>query len=105
MRLLLLFLALPLPLAAQESSLFPRFSITGGTSPASFETNARIDPETTLAAAGTEISLARPLGRAPRRGLPRFRCRCAPSRRHVPAASFFPAPRGARQQITRTITF
>ena len=48
MRLLLLVLVLPLPLAAQESPLFPRASVTGGVSPASFETNGRIDPETTL---------------------------------------------------------
>lgn len=37
MRLLFLLLAFTLPLAAQESLLFPRFSVTGGTSPGSFE--------------------------------------------------------------------
>ena len=105
MRLLLLFLALPLPLAAQESPLFPRFSITGGTSPASFETNARIDPETTLAAVGTEISFERDLGLADSRTLQRFSAQWRPFRRHELAATYFSAPRSGRQQITRTITF
>src|ERR1051325_8406969 len=105
MRLLLLFLALPLPLAAQESPLFPRFSITGGTSPASFETNARIDPETTLAAVGTEISFERALGLADSRTLQRFSAQWRPFRRHELAATYFSAPRSGRQQITRPITF
>jgi len=43
MRLLLVLALAAVPLSAQD--LFPRFSITGGTSPSSFETNVRIDPD------------------------------------------------------------
>jgi hypothetical protein len=105
MRLLLLFLASTLPLAAQESLLFPRFSVTGSTSPASFETNARIDPETTLAAVGTLVSFERDLGLEDSRTLQRFSAQWRPFRRHELAATYFSAPRSATRQITRNITF
>lgn len=105
MRLLLFFLAVTVPLGAQESLLFPRFSVTAGTSPSSFETNARIDPETTLAAAGTEVSFERDLGLEDARTLRRVSAQWRPFRRHELAATYFSAPRSGSEQITRDITF
>jgi hypothetical protein len=52
-RLTLLFL-FTVPAFGQD--LFPRFSITAGTSAAEFETNARIDPEGTGEAAGDALT-------------------------------------------------
>jgi hypothetical protein len=105
MRLLLLFLTFTLPLAAQESLLFPRFSVTGSTSPASFETNARIDPETTLSELGPEVGFERDLGLEDSRTLRRFSAQSRPFRRHELAATYFSAPRSGTEQITRNITF
>ena len=104
MRFLLLVLFLTLPLAAQESLLFPRFSITGGTSPGSFDTNARIDPELG-AQEGTLISFERDLGLDDSRTLQRFGVQWRPFNRHELAAAYFSAPRNGREQINRTIVF
>jgi len=99
-----LILLLALPLAAQESLLFPRFSVTGATSPGSFDTNARIDPETTDQA-GTLISFERDLGLDDSRTLQRFGMQWRPLRRHELAASYFSAPRDGQELINREILF
>jgi len=104
MRLLFLLFTVALPLAAQESLLFPRFSVTGGTSPGSFETNARIDPELG-AQEGTLVSFERDLGLEDSRTLQRFGVQWRPFNRHELAASYFSAPRSGSKQITRTIVF
>jgi hypothetical protein len=104
MRLLSLFCLLTIPLAAQESLLFPRFSVTGATSPASFETNARIDPET-AGGAGTQIGFERDLGLDDSRTLRRFGVQWRPFRRHELAATYFSAPRNGIELINRDILF
>jgi hypothetical protein len=104
MRLLFVLFAFALPLAAQESLLFPRFSVTGGTSPASFETNARIDPEFGVQE-GTLVSFEHDLGLEDSRTLQRFGVQWRPFNRHELAASYFSAPRSGREQINRTIVF
>src|SRR5687767_9145154 len=101
MRLAVLIL-LALPLSAQ--SLFPRFSITGGTSAANFDTNARIDPETT-GEQGTVVSFENDLGLEDSRTLQRFSAQWRPFARHELAASFFSAPRDGVEQIDREIVF
>lgn len=104
MRLLFLLLAFALPLAAQESLLFPRFSVTGGTSPASFDTKARIDPELG-ALVGTNLTLERDLGLDDSRNLTRLGVQWRPFRRHELAATYFSAPRRGHALIDRTIVF
>lgn len=101
MRLALLLL-LAVPLSAQ--SLFPRFSITGGTSPASFDTVARIDPET-AGEQGTVVSFEDDLGLDDSRTLQRFGVQWRPFARHELAASVFSAPREGVEQIDREIVF
>jgi len=104
MRLLFVFLFASLSAAAQDSLLFPRFSVTASSSPALFETNARIDPEVT-GQQGTLISLEHDLGLDDSRTLQRFSVQWRPFRRHELAATHFSAPRSATQPIVRTITF
>jgi len=104
MRLLFVFLFASVSAAAQESLLFPRFSVTASSSPASFETNARIDPEV-AGQQGTLISLERDLGLDHSRTLQRFAVQWRPFRRHELAAMHFSAPRSATRSIVRTITF
>src|SRR5436190_791768 len=104
MRLLFVFLFASLSAAAQDSLLFPRFSVTASSSPALFETNARIDPEVT-GQQGTLISLEHDLGLDDSRTLQRFSVKWRPFRRHELAATHFSAPRSATQPIVRTITF
>ncbi|HEX8172789.1 MAG TPA: hypothetical protein VF824_19795 [Thermoanaerobaculia bacterium] len=101
-RLFLVLLFTTVPLSAQ--SVFPRFSLTAATSPASFETNARIDPETT-GEAGTRIGFERDLGLEDSRTLQRFGLEWRPFRRHELAATYFSAPRRGFQQIDREIVF
>jgi hypothetical protein len=102
MRPLFLLLAFALPLSAQD--LFPRFSLTAATSPAEFETNARIDPEA-LDGAGTLVSFERDLGLEDSRTLQRFGLQWRPFRRHELAVTYFSAPRRGLEQIDRNITF
>jgi hypothetical protein len=104
MKRLLLCLALTLPLAAQDNGLFPRFSITGAQAPASFETNARIDPEI-AGGEGTLVSFERDLGLEDSRSLRRIGVQWRPFARHELAATYFSAPRVGFAQIDRTITF
>lgn len=108
MRRLALLLSLALPLTAQESALFPRFSITGSTGPAGFETNARIDPEAfpggeTLE--GTLVNFESDLGLEDERTLQRFAVQWRPFARHELSATYFSAPRSGSEQINRAITF
>jgi hypothetical protein len=93
---------LALPLFAQE--LFPRFTITGATSPAEFETNVRIDPDD-VDGAGTLVSFEDDLGLEDSRTLQRFGVQWRPFRKHELAATYFSAPRTGLEQIDRDITF
>jgi len=103
MRSLILLLALALPLSAQD--LFPRFSITAATSPAEFETNARIDPET-AGGAGTLVNFERDLGLEDSGTQRRFGLQWRPFHRHELALAYFSAPqRKGFAQIDREIVF
>jgi hypothetical protein len=104
MKRLLLFLAITLPLAAQDNGLFPRFSVIGGYAPADFETNARIDPQL-AGGEGTLVNFERDLGLEDSRTLRRFAVQWRPFARHELAATYFSAPRAGFQQINRNITF
>lgn len=101
MRLTLLLL-LALPLAAQD--LFPRFSVTGATAAANFDTNARIDPEVGEEE-GTLVNFEDDLGLEESRTLQRFGVQWRPFRRHELAATMFSAPREGFAVISRDITF
>jgi hypothetical protein len=100
----ILALTLASSLAAQESLLFPTFSITGASSPANFETNIRVDPETS-GEEGTEVSFERDLGLEDARTLQRVGVQWRPFRRHELAATYFSAPREGLEQIDREIVF
>lgn len=100
-RLALLFLV-AIPMSGQD--LFPRFSITGGTSPANFETNVRIDPEDT-SGSGTVVSFEDDLGLEDEKDVRRFGVQWRPFARHELAATFFSAPRSGFEQIDSEITF
>jgi hypothetical protein len=102
MRRLVLLLFLAAPAFAQD--LFPRFSVTAGGSKSSFETNVRIDPETT-AGAGTTVNFERDLGLEEERTLQRFGVQWRPFARHELAATHFSAPRSGFEQIDREIAF
>ena len=101
-RRLLFLIALTIPVAAQD--LFPRFSVTAGSSTGSFDTNARIDPETS-AEEGTQVSFERDLGLEDSKTLQRFTAQWRPFRRHELAATYFSAPREGMEQINRTVVF
>lgn len=101
MRLTILLL-LAFPLTAQE--LFPRFSLIGGSSTSSFDTNARIDPEGT-GEEGTLVSFENDLGLEDSTTLERFQLQWRPFARHELAATFFSAPREGMEQIDREIVF
>lgn len=108
MRRLAVLLVLALPLFAQDSNLFPRFSLIGSTGPSSFDTNVRIDPEMipggeTLQ--GTLINLESDLGLEDERTLRRYALQWRPFARHEVSAMVFSAPREGLQQIDREITF
>ena len=104
MRRLLLSVLFTLPLAAQDSLLFPRFSVTGSYAPSSFDTNARIDPDE-AAGEGTLVSFERDLGLEDTATLQRFGVQWRPFARHELAASYFSAPRSGFAQIDREIVF
>jgi hypothetical protein len=108
MRSAILFLVLAsvftTPLAAQDSILFPRFSLIGGSSASSFDTNARIDPETS-AEEGTLVSFENDLGLEDAATLQRFSIQWRPFARHELAGTFFSAPRNGQEQIDREIVF
>ncbi len=102
-RLSLVLLA-AMPLLAQDSLLFPRFSITAGSSAGEFETNARIDPDD-APSQGTLIRFERDLGLDDAKTLPRFGLQWRPFTRHELAASHFAASREGFAQIDREIVF
>ncbi len=56
-RLLILILSVAAPLAAQEETLFPVFSVSAGSYAAGFDTDIRVD-DTSTAAEGTSIQAA-----------------------------------------------
>lgn len=101
---LLVFLT-ALPAAAQSGDLlFPRFSITGGASASSFETNARIDPDEG-AGEGTLVSFEDDLGLDDSLTVQRFGLQWRPFARHELAASHFSTSREGLEQIDREIVF
>jgi hypothetical protein len=103
MRPFLLLLLVALPANAQE--LFPRFSVTAATSPAEFETDARIDPEIE-GASGTLVNFERDLGLDDSINVNRFGLQWRPAHRHELALSYFSAPdRKGFAQIEREIVF
>lgn len=99
-----LLLAATLPLVAQDSSLFPRFSVTAGSSSDSFETNARIDPDAG-SGSGTLVSFERDLGLDDTKTLPRLGVQWRPFARHELAATWFSASRDGFENIDRDIVF
>ena len=104
MRFAPILLLFAVPLAAQEDLLFPRFSVTGATSPASFDTNIRVDPEDGEGE-GTLVSFEDDLGLEDSRNLQRFGVQWRPFARHELAATHFSATRAGLEQIDRTIVF
>ena len=104
MRITILLLALALPLAAQESPLFPRFSVSGGAYSGRFDTNVRIDPDA-LAGEGTTVGFERDLGLEKTKQLRQFRLQWRPFARHELAATHFSSSRRGFQQIDREIVF
>ena len=92
------------PLFAQDSLLFPRFSITAGSSAGEFETNARIDPDD-ASTSGTLVSFERDLGLDDSKTLPRFGLQWRPLVRHELAATHFTASREGFEEIDREIIF
>lgn len=103
-RALLALLLVTTPIAAQDNGLFPRFSVIGGHAPADFETNARIDPESS-GGEGTLVNFENDLGLEESRSLQRFAVQWRPLARHELAATYFSAPREGFAQIDRNITF
>lgn len=91
-------------MAAQETALFPRFSLIGAQSPATFDTNARIDPDI-AGGEGTLVGFERDLGLEDSRPLRRIELQWQPFARHELAAAYFSAPRSGVEQIDRSITF
>jgi hypothetical protein len=91
-------------LSAQESGLFPRFSITGSTAPSDFDTNIRVDPDD-ASGEGTLVSFENDLGLEDSRTLQRFSLQWRPFARHELAATYFSAPRSGAEQINRNIVF
>jgi len=92
------------PIVAQDSLLFPRFSVTAGSSAGEFETNARIDPDDG-SASGTLVSFERDLGLDDSKTLPRFGLQWRPLARHELAATHFTASREGFEEIDREIVF
>ena len=104
-RLTLLAIVLfALPIAAQDTPLFPRFSLIGGSSAAEFETNVRIDPEAG-SSVGTLVTFERDLGLEDSKPLPRFELQWRPFARHELAATHFSASRAGFEEIDREIVF
>jgi hypothetical protein len=97
-------LLLALPLAAQESPLFPRFSVSGGAYSGRFDTNVRIDPDE-RDGGGTEIGFERDLGLERSRQVPQVRVQWRPFARHELAATYFATSRRGFEQIDREVVF
>jgi hypothetical protein len=88
--------------AAQESALFPRFSVTGGGYAGQFETTLRLDEE---GFEGTEVTLERDLGLDDAVTLQRYSAQWRPFNRHELAASYFSSRRSGFAVIDREIVF
>jgi hypothetical protein len=93
-----------MPLCAQDSPLFPHFSLTAGTSATTFETNARIDPNDGTRS-GTLVNFESDLGLDDAQNLPRLRVQWRPFDRHELEGTWFSASRDGAQNIDRTIVF
>src|SRR5687768_6622652 len=93
-----------LPLAAQESALFPSLSVTAATSPTSFDTSVRIDPGT-LDEEGTRIGFEQDLGLDDSDTVEHFSLRWRPFQRHELSVSWLSAPRTGFATIRREIVF
>ncbi|HEX8253012.1 MAG TPA: hypothetical protein VF846_07700 [Thermoanaerobaculia bacterium] len=104
MRLLLSIVLLLVSTSVFAQELFPTFSVTGATSPSSFDTNVRIDPEET-GGEGTLVSFEDDLGLEGERTVQRFGLQWRPFARHELAATYFSAPRSGIEQINRDIVF
>jgi hypothetical protein len=101
---LLIALVIALPLAAQDSPLFPRISLTGGSYRGAFTTDVRLDPDAT-GSGGTTVNFERDLGLEDSKNLTRATLQWLPLRRHELAATYFATSRAGLQQINRDITF
>jgi hypothetical protein len=101
---LLLALLIALPLAAQDSPLFPRLTIAGGAYRGDFATNVRLDPDA-AGGEGTQIQLERDLGLQRAKTLTRLTAAWMPGARHELAAAYFATSRNGLQVINRDITF
>lgn len=88
--------------AAQESALFPRFSVTAGAYSGSFETTLRVDE---AGFEGTEVVLERDLGLDDTAMLQRYSAQWRPLDRHELAASYFASERTGLEIIDREIVF
>jgi hypothetical protein len=88
---------------AQESPLFPRFSLTGGRYSGHFTTDVRLDPD--AAGEGTQVGFERDLGLQPSERLQRFTLEWQPLDRHELAGAYFSSSRSGFQQIDREFTF
>lgn len=104
MRRAFALLLLTVPLAAQDSPLFPRVSLTGGGATSEFDTNVRVDPDDG-ASEGTLVNVERDLGLADSRSVTRFDLQWRPFARHELAVSHFSAPRRGFAFIDREIVF
>jgi hypothetical protein len=106
MRCLLCLLALlvAVPVVAQDSPLFPRFSVIGGAYSGRFDTTVRIDPDATEGA-GTQVGFERDLGLERMKQLQQFRVQWRPLARHELAATYFASSRSGFRQIDRDIVF
>src|SRR4051794_41337610 len=92
LRILVLLLS-ALPLAAQESALFPRFSLTGASNRARFDSTVRLDPENGANTFGSQVGFESDLGMPRSKNLTRFGLEWQLASRHELAAADFTVPR------------
>src|SRR5215213_7893408 len=104
MRPLLPLLLLLATSTVSAQDLFPTFSVSASTSPSTFDTNVRIDPEE-AAGEGTLVNFESDLGLEDSRTVQRFELQWRPLARHELAGMYFSAPRAGREQIDREIVF
>ena len=104
LRILVLLLS-ALPLIAQESALFPRFSLTGASNRARFDSTVRLDPENIANAFGSQVGFESDLGMPRSKTLTRFGLEWQLASRHELAATYFTAPRSGFAAIQREIVF
>ena len=95
----LLIVSLALPALAQESAVFPRFSVLAGKYGTKFSTDVRVDPE------GTQVNLERDLGLDDGRRVNDYAVRWRPFARHELAGSYLAVDRGGFRAIDQPIMF